>query len=197
MAGSGAERKRPARRVGKQAALAAAPPLDAEPVRPTVGNVRLVLDTDVMRSGLQSPTGASRLLLLAALAGVFVPLVSVAIVLEYEDVLLRAESLAATGFTPQETYEFLDGFLARAAIVDIHWRLRPTIRDAYDEMFVEALVNGGGEAVVSFNRRDYLDADARLASQGRMAIAVLAPGEALGRLGWRPTETGPFAFLRR
>ena len=51
--------------------------------------MRLVLDTDVIRSGLQSAKGASRLLLCAIAEQGFVPLVTVATVLEHEDVLMR------------------------------------------------------------------------------------------------------------
>ena len=48
--------------------------------------MRLVLDTDVVLSGLRSTVGASRILLLAVEAGVVTPLVSVAMVIEYEAV---------------------------------------------------------------------------------------------------------------
>jgi putative PIN family toxin of toxin-antitoxin system len=159
--------------------------------------MRLVLDTDVVRSGLQSATGASRLLLCAIAEGAVTPLVTVAIFLEYEDVLLRPESLAATGLTEQETVTLLDGFLVRSERVVIRQRLRPSIQDPADEMFVEALVNGGGDAIVTFNRRDYLTSDHRLASKGKMFADVIAPGEALRRLTWRPTAITPFAFPPR
>ncbi len=75
-------------------------------------------------------------------------------------------------------------------------RLRPSIQDPADQIFVEALVNGGGDAIVTFNRRDYLPADPRLASQGKTAVPVMAPGEALRKLTWRPTVITPFAFPR-
>jgi putative PIN family toxin of toxin-antitoxin system len=162
-----------------------------------VFDMRVVLDTDVVRSGLQSPAGASRLLLCAVAEGGLVPLVSVAILLEYEGVLLRPDSLAATGLSPGETSDFLDAFLARSERVVIRRRLRPSIQDPSDEIFIEALVNGGGEAIVTFNRRDYLAADPTLASQGRVVAPVISPGEALRRLPWRPTATTPFVSPRR
>ena len=105
--------------------------------------------------------------------------------------------MAATGLAEQETLAFLDGLLARSERILIRRRLRPSIQDPSDEMFVEALVNGGGVAIVTFNRRDYLDSDHRLASQGRTVVPVLSPGEALRRLAWRPTATTPFAFPPR
>ena len=162
-----------------------------------IHHMKLVLDTDVIRAGLQSPTGASRLLLYAVAGGVFQPLVSVATLFEYEDVLKRPDSLAATGLSAQEVDQFLDGFLAQAAHVVIDRPLRPSIADPNDEIFVEALINGGGEAIVTFNRRDYLDADPRLTSRGQTVVPVLAPGEALRRLSWRPTATTRSDFPRR
>ena len=55
--------------------------------------MRVVLDTDVVLSGLNSPAGASRLLLIASWEGAIVPLASVAMMLEYEAVLKRPEHL--------------------------------------------------------------------------------------------------------
>jgi len=162
-----------------------------------VHGMRLVLDTDVVRSGLQGSGGASRLLLCGIIERAFVPLVTVATLLEYEDVLTRPESLAATGLTVQETSEFLSGLLAWSERVLVRRRLRPSIRDPSDEIFVEALVNGQGAAIVSFNRRDYRSADLALATQDETVVPVIAPGEALRRLAWRPTATMPFAFPHR
>lgn len=162
-----------------------------------VGDMRLVPDTDVIRSGWQSAGGASRLLLCAVAEGALTPLVTVATILEHEDVLTRTEGLAATGLAPEETAGFLDAFVAHSEHVIVWHRFRPSIQDPSDEIFVEALVNGRGDAIVTFNRRDYLDADQRLASQGRTAVPVISPGEALRKLAWRPTATTPFVFPRR
>ncbi|HET6306438.1 MAG TPA: PIN domain-containing protein [Rhodopila sp.] len=156
--------------------------------------MRLVLDTDVIRSGLQSARGASRLLLCAIAEGGFTSLITVATVLEHEDVLLRPESLAATGLTPIETSDFLDAYVASSERVIVRRTIRPSIRDPSAEISVEALLNGHGDAIVSFNRRDYLDAEPRLASQGRPVVPVLSPGEAPRSLSWRPTATTRFAF---
>ncbi len=107
------------------------------------------------------------------------------------------QGLAATGLTEQETADFLHGYIAKAEHVIVRRRVRPSIKDPSDEMFVEALLNGGGEAIVTFNRRDYLDADHSLASQGKAVVPVISPGETLRRLTWRPTATTHFAFPRR
>ena len=55
--------------------------------------MRLVLDTDVMVAAVQSPTGASRRLLLAGVDGQFEIAVSVPLMLEWEAVLKRPNVL--------------------------------------------------------------------------------------------------------
>jgi len=159
--------------------------------------MRFVLDTDVIRSGLQSATGASRLLLCGMAEQAFVPLVTVATLLELEDVLLRPDSLAATGLSEASVLAFLDGYVACAARVIVNRRLRPSIQDPSDEIFVEALLNGGGDGIVTFNGRDYLHADPLRASRREYFVPVLSPGEALERLSWRPTAITPFVFPPR
>ena len=110
---------------------------------------------------------------------------------------MRPESLLATGLTEDGTAEFLDAFLSMAERVPVRRRTRPSIQDPSDEIFIEALLNGNGAAIVTFNRRDYLDADQRLASMQRTVVPVMSPGEALRSLPWRPTAASPFAFPRR
>ena len=117
--------------------------------------MRLVLDTDVLLSGLRSTVGASRVLLLAVETGVVTPLVSVATVIEYEAVLKRAEHLQAARLDAEEVDRFLDGFVAHADHITPYFRTRPAVRDPDDEMFVELAINGQADALVSFNIGDY------------------------------------------
>jgi predicted nucleic acid-binding protein len=158
--------------------------------------MRLVLDTDVLVSGLQSARGASRLLLCGILEKAFIPLVTVPTILEAEEVLMRPECRSATGLSAADTMAFVDGYLSRSEQVFIRRRVRPSATDPNDQMFVEALVNGGGDAIVSFNLRDYLDTDARLASAGNTVVPIMTPGEVLRKLAWRPTTITPFVFPR-
>ena len=52
---------------------------------------RFLLDTNIVRAGFVGATGASRLLLQAVLTGKATAVASTALMLEYEDVLLRPE----------------------------------------------------------------------------------------------------------
>ena len=156
--------------------------------------MRLVLDTDVVLSGLRSTVGASRLLLLALEAGVVTPLVSVAIVIEYEAVLKREEHLAASRLDANDVDIFLDTFVAHAEHVAPHFSYRPSIRDPDDEIFVSVAINGRADALVTFNVADYAPIGERETDLG---IVICWPGDILRRLTWRPSATLPFAFPRR
>ena len=154
--------------------------------------MRLVLDTDVLLSGLRSTVGASRVLLLAVEAGVVTPLVSVATVIEYEAVLKRAEHLQAAGLDAEEVDRLLDDFVAHADHITPHFRTRPAVRDPDDEMFAELAINGQADALVSFNIGDYRPADPHAP---RLDIPVCRPGDILRRFSWRPPATSRSAFL--
>lgn len=156
------------------------------------GNMRLVLDTDVLLSALRSTVGASRVLLLAVEARMITPLVSVATVIEYEAVLKRAEHLDATGLDAEDIDRFLDDFVAHADHITPHFRTRPSVHDANDEMFAELAMNGRADALVSFNLGDYRPLDAR---SPRLDILVCRPGDILRRLSWRPSVTLRSGFL--
>nr|WP_294563522.1 putative toxin-antitoxin system toxin component, PIN family [uncultured Rhodopila sp.] len=148
--------------------------------------MRLVLDTDVLLSGLRSTIGASRVLLLAIEAEVITPLVSVATVIEYEAVLKRPEQRQVTGLDMEAVDIFLDAFVARAEHIVTYFRVRPSVRDPDDEMFAELSVSGQADALVSFNLADYRPIDPRFP---RLNIPVCRPGDILRRLSWRPSAT--------
>ena len=154
--------------------------------------MRLVLDTDVLLSGLRSTIGASRVLLLAVEVGVVTPLVSGATVIEYEAVLKRADHLQAARLNAQEVDRFLDDFMAHADHITPHFRTRPAVRDPDDEMFAELAINGQADALVSFNIGDYRPADSHTP---RLNIPVCRPGDILRRLSWRPPAISHSAFL--
>lgn len=150
------------------------------------------MDTDVLVAGLRSRSGASRILLLAVEAGVIQPLVSVATLLEYEDVLKRPDQLDAFGLTEHDVDVFLDGFLARSEEVSPHYNHGGLVRDPNDDKFVTAAINGMAEAIVTFNVRDYVPRDSRITGLG---ITVCPPADVLRSLSWRPSVTSLSASL--
>ena len=138
--------------------------------------MRLVLDTDVIVAGMRSPAGASAALLVAARATRVTLLATVALFLEYEAICERAEHREAAGLTRSETRAFLDALAYMVEEVEAHFLWRGRLRDANDDMVLDAAINGQADAIVTFNRRDYGSVPEEF------AIAVMAPREALRRI---------------
>jgi putative PIN family toxin of toxin-antitoxin system len=138
--------------------------------------VKLVLDTDVVVAAMRSPTGASAAIVRAAREKKATLLLSVALAIEYEAVCRRPEHHMAAGLSLSQVEIFLNAVIAMAEPVPTHFLWRPQLRDPNDEMVLEAAVNGGAEAVVTFNMRDYGSAPSLF------GIEVLLPREAIARI---------------
>ena len=138
--------------------------------------VAVLLDTSVVRAGFTSDAGASRRLLRAALAGEIMAVASTALMLEYEDVLLRADTLARAGVSAHDALGFLDGLCAvlRPVTVWTHWR--PQSSDGGDDLVIDAAVNGGAHAISTFNLRDLR------APAARFGIVAELPADTLRRI---------------
>ena len=135
-----------------------------------------VVDTDVIVAAIRSRTGASAELVRTALRGDVKIGLSVALALEYEAVSTRAEHLLAGGLTEADALLLLNTLFQIAQPIGSHFRWRPQLRDANDEMVLEAAVNGGASAIVTFNRKDFGGA------ASRFGIDVLLPKQALETL---------------
>ena len=138
--------------------------------------MRYVLDTDVVVAAFRSAFGASRQLLVAALQARFELLVSVPLVLEYEAVLTRPSQLAAMGGTRSDVLTLLDDIVAAATPVRFFFRWRPAVLDQSDEMVLETALNGGADAIVTFNLGHFA------AIRERFHCAALSPRQALEHL---------------
>jgi putative PIN family toxin of toxin-antitoxin system len=112
----------------------------------------LVLDTNVLIAGLRSKRGASYLLLRLSAENRFRLNISVALALEYEDVLKRPGLLAE--LTEPEIDAFLDYLLALSNLTPSVPRLRPSLRDPDDERILELAVQCGA-TIVTHNKRDF------------------------------------------
>lgn len=119
----------------------------------------LVLDTDVVVSAMRSPSGASAELVRMARSGQISIGVTVALALEYEAVCLRAEHIEAAGLTEAEAKNFVNAVIAISQPIKVHYRWRPQLRDPADEMVLEAAVNAGAGALITFNLRHFSSAN--------------------------------------
>ena len=135
--------------------------------------MRVVLGTSVLVAGFRSRTGASNVLLQAVAKGKLQPLVSTALFLEYEDVLLRPEHRLVTGMSEADVEAALGAFASAAEPVEVHFRWRPQLADPSDELVLEAAVNGAAEFLVTHNVRDFASA------ADKFELAVVTPQRCL------------------
>lgn len=135
--------------------------------------MRVVLDTNVVIAALRSRNGASNALLIDLLRGGGVWLCSVPLFLEYEAVMMRPDFLLATGYARTDLTGFLRDVATVISPVELHFVWRPQLVDAKDEMVLETAVNGGADALVTHNGRDFQQAAARF------GIPVARPSDLL------------------
>ena len=138
--------------------------------------LRVLLDTNIVRAGYVSAAGASRRLLQAVLTGKAIAVASTALMLEYEDVLLRPGTLQRAGVAAQDALAFLDGLCAVCQPVTVRVRWRPQSPDSGDDLVIDAAVNGLADSIVTFNLRDLR------APAARFGIQAEPPAEILRRL---------------
>jgi putative PIN family toxin of toxin-antitoxin system len=134
---------------------------------------RIVLDTDVVVTGLRSMTGGSNAVLTLVAHGELIPLVTPALFLEYEAVLKRPEQRLVHGLDIAAIDRFLAGLAAASEAVEISFQWRPQLRDANDEMVLETALNGRADALVTHNVKDF----SRAAKT--FGLRILRPGELL------------------
>ena len=120
-----------------------------------IGPSRIVIDTNVLVAALRSRSGWSFELLQRIGQGQFQHVVTVPLVMEYEDVLVRPGmvrvSSAAVGHV-------LDYVCATAIRQPVHFLWRPRLSDIKDDLVLEAAVNGQCQRIVTWNVRDFAPA---------------------------------------
>ncbi len=135
---------------------------------------RVVVDTNVVVAGLRSKRGASFRLLSEVGRGRFEIALSVPLVLEYEDALLRHSEV--TGLRQADVDAVLDYFCSVAHLQQIFYLWRPLLHDPKDDLLLELAVAAQCQSIITFNRRDLVGAH-------QFAISVVEPAPFLSSLG--------------
>jgi putative PIN family toxin of toxin-antitoxin system len=138
--------------------------------------LQIVLDTNVLVAALRSKRGASYRLAQMIGTGKFQPNISVALALEYEDVLKRSDLLP--DMRVADVDDFLDYIFKSSALVPFVLPRRPVLRDPGDESILEVAVECQA-IIVTHNKRDFAGAE-------RFGISVLTPGQFLRTIEENP-----------
>ena len=134
----------------------------------------VVLDTSVLVAGARSLSGASFQLLSRIGTDMFDIAVSVPLVVEYEDVLMR--DLSAIALSTADVQDIIDYICSVAVRQEIFYLWRPALRDAGDDLVLEVAVAANCDAIVTHNVRDFAGIE-------RFGLELLTPGQFLQRLG--------------
>lgn len=114
--------------------------------------LRVVIDTDVFVSACLG-TGAAGAVIAACLTGRCRPLMGVALMAEYEDVLGRQSLFAKCRLSQAERDALLDIFLASCQWSRVYFGWRPNLPDEADNHLIELAVAGSAGYVVTRNLR--------------------------------------------
>ena len=118
-----------------------------------MGNVRVVLDTNVVFEGLTRKGGATGKIVDMWFAGNIDVCISTALAYEYVDVLSR--KLSAKRW--ERMKPVLGRLLQKAKFVPIYYSWRPMSPDAGDEHVIDCAMNSGA-LIVTRNIRDFWNA---------------------------------------
>jgi putative PIN family toxin of toxin-antitoxin system len=137
----------------------------------------VVIDTNILVAALWSKTGASHRILTMALHREIEIAVSVALALEYEDVLTRTKMREASWASLNELDDLLDALLGVATrVAPITINIRPKLTDADDDMVLECAIQSRAQAIVTMNVRDFS------VVKKQFGIDVMQPGIFLASL---------------
>ena len=136
--------------------------------------MRIVIDTNILVSGLRSRQGMSYQLLSHLGGRLYRPVVTVPLVIEYEKSL--CDSKTQVPFDSIAIGKFLNYFCSVSDCRKVHFLWRPFLRDANDDMVLEAAVCGGCKHIVTFNTNDFKGIE-------KFGIVAMRPGDFLKQKG--------------
>jgi putative PIN family toxin of toxin-antitoxin system len=138
---------------------------------------QVVIDTNVIVAGLRSRRGSAFQLLSLIGTEQFDIHLSVPLVLEYTEVLLR--ELQNLYLSHEEVDNLIDFYCAVGMLHDIFFLWRPFLRDPKDEMVLELAVKAGCESIITYNTRDFAGVE-------QFGLKLLKPSEFLRLIGKLP-----------
>lgn len=141
----------------------------------------VVLDTNIIVSGLYSKRGASFQLLKSALSGQLTLAVSPLMAFEYEGVLHQKIEEGFLKVSKRDCARLLNALFSTATIIWEPLRVRPVLSDVSDDKVLECAVSGNCRHIITFNKKHF--PATRTAPFG---IEVMTAGEFL--LYWRNNQ---------
>ena len=136
--------------------------------------LNIVIDTNVVIAALRSKKGASYKLLSLVGTKRFKTHDSVALVLEYEDVIQRYR--VELGLSQDDVSDLVDSLCALAKHHKIYFLWRPSLPDANDELILELAVSAQCDYIVTHNLSDFKGVE-------KFGVKAVTPGAFLRIIG--------------
>ena len=128
------------------------------------------MDTNVLFAGLYSASGASYQILRLLDAGIIIPVISIALLFEYEDVLKRKQIELA--LSHKQVDIILDNICAFSKFQKIYFLWRPYLKDPKDDHILEVAVASNTKTIVTHNLKDFVGVK-------QFGIKAIQPGKFL------------------
>ncbi len=128
------------------------------------------MDTNVLFAGLYSSTGASFQILKLLDARIIQPVISTALLFEYEDVLKREQTILE--LSHKQVDIILDNICAFSQFQKIYFLWRPYLKDPKDDHVLEVAVASKTKTIVTHNLKDFRGV-------GKFGIKAISPGNFL------------------
>ena len=139
-------------------------------------SMNIVIDTNVIVSGLQSDMGYSHKLLEELPRREFDISISVPLVLEYEAQLKK--NLPPEIFSGEDIDDFIDYICKIGHKTSIYYLWRQYLKDPFDDHVLELALASQSRYIVTFNKKDFRDTE-------HYGIEIVKPGEFFDILGER------------
>ena len=114
--------------------------------------MKAVIDTNVLLSGLRSRNGASYQVLRMLYQDKFKIVISVPMILEYEEIL--KSKLDRNIFTDESIDQLLDSLCAIGEKSKVYYLWRPYLKDPFDDHVLELALASESEYIVTYNKKD-------------------------------------------
>jgi len=118
---------------------------------------KIILDTNVLFSGLYSSEGASYQILRAIEHGQIQIVLSTTLLFEYEDILYRKKSILR--ISEQEIEAILDNLCKLSSHQKIYYLWRPFLPDPKDDHILEVAVASKTKMIITHNIKDFIGTD--------------------------------------
>ena len=136
--------------------------------------MKIVIDTNVLFTALNSRRGASYKLISLLPTKKFSIAISVPLIIEYEDVLKRGK--LPSYITKNDISDLIDFLCHIGEQQDIFFLWRPFLPDPSDDLILEVAVAGNCDVIVTYNKRHFKNVE-------KLGLRILDPKEFLTEIG--------------